>query len=338
VLVEAVCGLAVSTPGDLLMSAAEPAWPVAAGLGVAAASLAVGAGAMGLRWLRDLAVAFALGSLLVGMLTAGATATQHVVVLSLLSVAVAVVTLVVANGPVATGWVRPLVELGAASTLWALVAAAREASTTSTTTLVVLALAAAAVQAAATGVALRRTLLQMASPVLACAAWLVFSLDALDGNPQWVTVPIGLATLVVVALWRRDRAAHGLPVSSPEVVGLEVVGIAFLAGASVVQAVTESVAYAVLVAAIGLAVAAWGVLSRVRRRLAAGLGLVLLAVALLVGVPLVSLLPSWEGAGLWVLIGGVGLVVILVAVFLEQGRAAARSGLARFARTTTGWE
>ena len=335
VLVEAGCGLDVSTPGDLLWAGAEPAWPVAAGLAVAAASLAVGASAVGVRWLRDLAVAFGLGAMLVGMLTAGATATQQVVTLSLLSVVTAVATLVVADRPRAAGWVRPLVELGAASTLWALLAAV---SAPSTTTLLVAALGAAAVQAAAIGVALHRTLLQMASPVLACAAWLVFSVDALDGNPQWVTVPIGLATLVVVALWRRDRAARGLPVSAPEVVGLEVVGVAFLAGASVVQAVTESVAYAVLVAAIGLAVAGWGVVSRVRRRLAAGLGLVLVGVALLVGVPLVSLLPSWEGAGLWVLIGGVGLVVILVAVFLEQGKAAARSGLSRFAHTTSGWE
>ncbi|HET6968845.1 MAG TPA: hypothetical protein VFI44_11225, partial [Ornithinibacter sp.] len=313
----------------------EPSWSVAAALAVVAASLAVAASAVGIRWLRDLAVAFGLVALLVAMLSAGATVTAQVVVVSLLSVALAIVTLVVAAGPHAPAWRRPLVEAGAASALWAFLTTV---TTTSSTMLLVLVLAAAAVQAAAAGVALHRTLLQMASPLLACAAWLVFSREALVGSPQWETVPVGLAILVVVALWRRDRAALRQPVASPEIVAVELVGIAFLAGGSVVQSVTESVAYAVLTAAIGLAVAAWGVVSRVRRRVGAGLGIVLLAVALLVGVPLVRLLPSWEGAGLWVLIGGVGLVVILVAVFLERGKAAARSGLARFSRTTSGWE
>ncbi|HSO65727.1 MAG TPA: hypothetical protein VLQ78_11575 [Ornithinibacter sp.] len=335
VLVETVCAWVALAPAAVLWPAVEPSWPVASALAVVAASLAVAASAVGVRWLRDLAMAFGLLALLGAMVTAGATVTDQVVVLSLLSVVVAAATLTVARGPHAPTWLRPLVEVGAASTLWAFLLAS---TTSSGTMLLVLVLAAAAVQAAAVGVALRRTLLQMASPVLAVAAWVVFTEEALGGNPQWVTVPMGLAVLVAVALWRRDRAELGLSVSSPEIVALEMVGIAFLAGASVVQSVTESVVYAALTAAIGLAVTAWGVVSRVRRRVAAGLGLVLVAVALLVGVPLVQLLPSWEGAGLWVLIGGVGLVVILVAVFLERGKAAARSGLARFAETTSGWE
>ena len=33
--------------------------------------------------------------------------------------------------------------------------------------------------------------------------------------------------------------------------------------------------------------------------------------------PRLNLLPSWEGAGLWILIGGVGLLTVLVAGMLE---------------------
>lgn len=136
---------------------------------------------------------------------------------------------------------------------------------------------------------------------------------ALDGNPQWVTVPIGLAILVVVALWRRDREQHGGPVASTEFIVVELVGIGFLVGSALVQTLTEALAYAVLAGAIGLGVLAWGVVTKVRRRVAAGAAVVLTSVALLIGVPLVNLLPSWEGAGLWVPIGGVGLLAVLVA-------------------------
>ena len=154
-----------------------------------------------------------------------------------------------------------------------------------------------------------------------------------------MTVPIGLATLVVVALWRRDRRAHGGQVASPEIVVLELVGIAFLAGSALVQAVTESVAYAVLAIAVGLSVAAWGVVSTVRRRVAAGVGIVLVAVVLLVGIPLWNLLlPAWDAAFLWVLIGLAGLVALVVAGLLDRGRAAARRELTRIEESTAGWE
>jgi hypothetical protein len=56
---------------------------------------------------------------------------------------------------------------------------------------------------------------------------------------------------------------------------------------------------------------------------------VLLSVAVLVGVPLVSFLPSWEGAGLF---------AVLNARLSERGRAAVRQSLTRPADATVGWE
>ena len=112
-----------------------------------------------------------------------------------------------------------------------------------------------------------------------------------------------------------------------------------LVGAALVQTVTQSVAYAVLAASIGLGVAAWGVVSRVRRRVAAGIGIVLVAVVLLVGVPLWDLLlPSWDAASFWVLIGLAGLVALVVAGTLDWSRATARRQLTRVEEATAGWE
>ena len=124
--------------------------------------------------------------------------------------------------------------------------------------LLVLCLAAAAVQAATIGVVFQVLVVQCMSPLFACGAWLTYASVLLNGNPQWSTVPIGLALLVVVGLWRHDRVVHGGDVAAPEIVGLEFVGIGFLVGSSFAQAVSENVAYALLALTFGLIIAEWG--------------------------------------------------------------------------------
>ena len=84
--------------------------------------------------------------------------------------------------------------------------------------------------------------------------------------------------------------------------------------------------------------AAWGTVTKVRRRVVAGVVVVLAALVLLVGVPLVRMLPGWRGAGLWVLIAGAGLAALLVATLLEQGRSVVRRVLVGFGSATKGWE
>ncbi|HET7820175.1 MAG TPA: hypothetical protein VFL10_01510 [Ornithinibacter sp.] len=335
-VVAGICGFDVVAPEGLWREVTHPSLPVAAGLAVVATALSAAPRRLRIGWLPDLAVAYGLGALLVGMMAAGIGVRTRVVVLCLVTVASAMGALLLSRGPGRARWLRPVVEAGVATALWAF---ALGLFATSGTMLLAPVLAASAVLAAAVGTAYGRVFLEMASPVLACGAWLVFSTHALDGNPQWVTVPIGLATLVVVALWRRDRRAHGGRPAAPEIVVLELVGIAFLVGAALVQAVTESVAYAVLATAIGLAVAGWGVVSRVRRRVAAGVGIVLVGVVLLVGVPLWNLLlPAWDAAVLWVLIGLAGIVALLVAGTIDWSRATARRGLTRVEEATADWE
>jgi hypothetical protein len=258
----------------------------------------------------------------------------HVTTLSLLSAACAMRTLSRSVRRPAADWRRPLLVLGGATAVSALVAAVPSGD------LMLLApgLVASALQAAAAGVALRSTALQMLSPVLACAAWLVFSTQAMGHAPQWVTMPIGVAILAVEAPWQRDREQHGGGVAAPEIVALELVEVGFLVGAAFVQAVTEAVGYAVLAGAVGILLTGWGVVTRVRRRVATGSVVVTAAVVMLIGVPLVRLLPAVDTTVGWLLMIALGLAVLLFASLLEKGRAAVRNGLSRFAEATEGWE
>ncbi len=206
------------------------------------------------------------------------------------------------------------------------------------TALVSPALLVAAVMSAAIAVELRSLTAQVCTPVLVCTAWIVYAVRALDGNPQWVAVPIGLTLLVIVGLLRHRLRTSGNDPAALEVVLLELAGIGCLVGSSFVQAFTVALAYAALAAVLGLLVAGWGVLTRVRRRVTAGAAVAFAGLLVLVGVPLAQLLPAWSGVTLWVTIACVGLLAIVGATLLEKGRAVLRAGLDSFAALTEGWE
>jgi len=316
---------------------ATPSWPVATGLLLVAAALVTGAGPLAQTWMRGLGMAFGAVSVVEALQAGHAGTGVQTAVLAVLSTVCAVLSLSLFVGQRAQTWQRPPLALGVAFAAGAIMVAVGSVPTYDSM-LLVPGLAASAIQAAAVGIVLRNTRVEMLSPVLACAAWLVFSSGAMGDNAQWVTVPLGLAILTVVELWRQDRKQRGGRLAATEIVVLELTGVALLVGAAFVQTVTVAVAYAALAAILGLAVIGWGVLTRVRRRLAAGALIVLASLALLIAVPLVGLMPAWQGAALWVLIAAVGLVALLIASFLEQGKAAAHKGMSRFGEATAGWE
>ena len=68
-----------------------------------------------------------------------------------------------------------------------------------------------------------------------------------------------------------------------------------------------------------------GALTRVRRRLFAGVAIVLVIV---IG-QVVDLIPTIEGRALWAVIVGVGIVLIIIATGIERGRARAAAAIAQ---------
>jgi hypothetical protein len=285
--------------------------------------------------LRYVAIAYVVAAEVEALVVAAATAGQQVAVLGATSLVCSVVVLVPLPREWLSDWRTPLMALGAGTALTAVVIALTELPDT---WLMPPTLLIAAAQIAAISLAARSMVLGMLVPPLVCAAWLFYAASALDGNPQWVMVPIGLTVLVVVGLMRaRLRQAHQDPAPVP-VVLLELVGIACLVGPSFVQALTVALGYAALAAAIGVLVGAWGLVTRVRRRLLTGALVVLLAALVLVGVPLALLVPAWTGATLWIVLIAVGVLAILGATLLEQGRAVVRRGTGGLRRLTAGWE
>jgi hypothetical protein len=308
-------------------------WTVAA-LAVSAVSCGLVAQPLAQPWLRHAAVVGGVAAVVEALVVVSATSTAQVYVLAALGVVTAVGLLTV--GRAALGpWSAPAAVGSALTTVMSVGAALVVLPDTA---LLPVALLAAAICAASIGTAWHDVTLTVLAPVLACAAWIVWAQGALDGNPQWTTVPVGLTLLVIVGLVRRAYRERGARVDGDEVQLLELVGVAFLVGASYVQVFTVGLQYTLLAAALGLGVVVWGVLTRVRRRLVAGCVVVLTALLLLVLVPLAHLLPAFTSAAVWVAIAGIGLVALMAATLLEQGRAVVRRGIDELHHLTEGWE
>ena len=135
---------------------------------------------------------------------------------------------------------------------------------------------------AAFGVTRRQSALLLASPWALCAAWLVVARSSIDDGAVWFTVPVGLTVLVTVALARRQRRDEGHEPGSRLLSALEFLGVALMVVTPITEAIVTNLAHVAVSLAIGVGLAAWGVVTRVRHRLAAGAVVVVISLLVLV--------------------------------------------------------
>ncbi|HEX9122507.1 MAG TPA: hypothetical protein VF984_03990 [Actinomycetota bacterium] len=200
------------------------------------------------------------------------------------------------------------------------------------------ALSVSGVQTVALGITLRRPEPLYASPLLFCGAWLLFASEALVGEAQWFTVPIGIALLVVVGVARAARRHELASLMPPELLALEYLGMALVVGDGLAESITTSPTYGLFALALGAGLAVWGALTKVRRRAAFGAGAAVLAVALMVGGPIARLAPRVTGPVLWVVLAAAGVVLIAIATGLERGRAKVTAAIRQLDTLTEDWE
>ncbi len=167
---------------------------------------------------------------------------------------------------------------------------------------------------------------------------MLFASEALAGEAQWFTVPIGIALLAVVGIARAARRHEPEPLMPPALLGLEYLGMALVVGDGLVESITRSPSRGLFALAFGVGLAVWGALTRVRRRAAFGAGAAVLGVALMVGGPIARLAPRVKGPALWVVLAAAGVVLIAIATGLERGRAKVATAIRRLDILMEGWE
>jgi hypothetical protein len=339
VLYEASAVLLMASP-DVPRS---PAWSVvAAALASTSAAVALLARPTGQDWLRWTAAVILPGA---ALLLAGAVelGTTPFVASALLASLVAVVLGSVLVEAGARSWPGPILLTGAILlTAGATVAFGQWPDRT----LLVLAFGTTGVELLGIGLATRRVGWLAVAPWAFLAAWVTYASEALTGDPQWITLPLGLTTIAMVEIvrWSRrrvgadDRPTGGTTTAAPVLALTDLAGMAFVVGPAIVETVTRSPVYGLVAAALGAGLLALAVLTRVRRRLIVGATTVLAALVLMIVPPLVDLVPPLTGWVPWALLALLGLAALMGAAFLEKGRMLVRRGLRTFAELTRDWD
>jgi hypothetical protein len=325
----------VSGPATTLHPLGPALLAVSAGLVMEAIAAALAARPYRIGLLREVSALLATGAGAAALVDAqvGLDAAVAASILSGLTCMVA--TLIVWVTRPASTWFRPLAVFAAVSSLTGLGMALALLPDREPLTLTLLVLG---VEAAAAGLTLHRVELLYASPPLLCGAWLLFASLALSGSPEWFSVPVGVAILVVVELVRWDLRSRERSLSAPELLAVEYIGMLLVVSTALFQTVADTVAYGLLGVGLGAGVAAWGVESRVRRRVWVGSGAVLAALVLMLGVPVVRLVPAVQGVTLWAALAGIGVGLLALATVLERSRVRVRTTIRRLSELTAGWE
>jgi hypothetical protein len=232
-----------------------------------------------------------------------------------------------------TSWLGALLPLAAMAGVAGLVAAAVDGRRG----LLAAGLLVIALQAAAGSLVLARPGLGRLAPPLACGAWLELTAEAIGGEPQWLTIPVGLTLLVVVEMTRaQHRRARG-PLAS-ELRLVEYAGMLLVVGVPLVQTVTRSASYGLLASLLAIGLCVWAAATRIRRRLIVGSVSLLLALFSMIAVPVAQAVPALHAAGLWIVLTAVGLVLMTLAISLERGRARIAAAVSQIDQLLQGWE
>ncbi len=330
---------AAGTAATLVLAtegAREPTgWSLAASLGMWALAAGLAARPLAMPLYREAAAILAIGAGVARGYAVAAGPTDIVAGSVAVAVVATMATLVLWRWREDSPWTRPLIVAATLANAGAAVAAAGQLPDR---TLLVAVFAAGGLQALAAG-AVRRTLPYFyAGVALLLASWLTYASEVLGGNPHWYTLPIGVSIMILVDLTRWDRHRTGTDPASPELEVADGIGIAFIVGASLAQTVYTSTAFGFVAIALGVALCGWAAVTRVRRRLYGGAATVVLAAVLIVAVPLAEIIPQFRGLTLWATVFAVGTVLILVATYLERGRARVAAGVRRIEDILEDWE
>jgi hypothetical protein len=159
--------------------------------------------------------------------------------------------------------------------------------------------------------------------------------EGVSGNALWYTVPIALVLLAEVEILRATRRAAGAPPGQDAVV-LEWVGIGLLATPPLVEMFTNSLIYGLVAFATAGVILIWAVLTKVRRRTVTAACLALATAVLMIFAAASAAAP--ESAAFWILAGGIGFAVMLVAALVEAYRTRRGQVMSRLDQLMDGWE
>jgi hypothetical protein len=307
-------------------------YAIASGVALLSIGLARGASPLGIGLLRESSAITSLLAVNLAADTADLSQTVNAMALILLAVGATFSSLWLWRRRPAAIWITSLVVLAAAANVETVYFAIQALPDRAMAVAVLLSIGS---QAVALGVTRSMPGALAVGPPAAALAFVLSVGESVSGSAQWYTVPIALVILAEVEILRAIRRAAGAGQGEDAIV-LEWVGIGLLAAPALVEMFTSSLVYGLGAFGVAGAMLIWAIVTKVRRRAVAAASIAIAAAVLIIFAAAAGAAP--QSAVFWILAGGIGLAVMLVAALVEAYRTRRGQVMVRLDHLMEGWE
>jgi hypothetical protein len=325
----AVAGVFIAT---LAYQGDSEGYAIASGVALLSIGLARGASPLRIGLLRESSAITSLLAVNLAVDTADLSQTVIAIAVILLAVGASFSSLWLWRRRRAAAWMTPLAVLAAAANVETVYFAIQALPDRAMAVAVLLSIGS---QAVALGVTRNLPWALAVGPPAAALAFVLSLGESVSGSAQWYTVPIALVILAEVEILRATRRAAGGG-QGEDAVLLEWVGIGLLAAPALVEMFTSSLVYGLGAFGVAGAMLIWAIVTKVRRRAVAAASIAIATAVLIIFAAAAGAAP--QSAVFWILAGGIGLAVMLVAALVEAYRTRRGQMMVRVDQLMEGWE
>lgn len=308
-------------------------WLVAAGLAFTTIAAATGSRAVNIPRLRTGSGVPALGALAAILLALDVPPLGVGVAMTVVASIATLSCVVLVGANRDSGWIGATVVTSIAATLLAVPAAITEYPATELAVLIVIAIGG---QAIAYGVVFKqRGLIAIGPPMLGLAA-IVLAAESASGSALWYAVPIAVVMLAEADILRPMMSNDSDEGRSVALLVLEWSGIALIGLPPLAEMFTTNLAFGLIGFALAVGLMAWALLTKVKRRVLAAC--VVATSSAMLSLAAAAASNVQDSAGFWIIGGGIGLSIMLIAGFVEAYRSRSGALMNRLGDLMEDWE
>jgi hypothetical protein len=308
-------------------------WLVAAGLAFTTIATATGSRAIDIARLRSGSGIPALGALGAALLALDVSPFGIGVAMTTVASVATLFSVVLVSRHHNSSWIETGVITGIAATLLAVPIAITGYPATE---LVVLILVVIGGQAIAYGIVFKRQMLIAAGPPVLGLAAIALAVESASGSALWYTVPVAIVMLAEADLLQPMLSNDSNDRRSLALLILEWSGVALIGIPPLIEMFRTNVAFGLVGFALAVGLMAWALLTKVKRRVLAAC--VVATSSTMLSLAAAAASNVQDSAGFWIVGGGIGFSIMLIAGFVEAYRSRSGALMRRLGDLMEEWE
>jgi hypothetical protein len=329
----ALTGITVSIAQAVSLDSNRLWWATALGLALTTVAVATGGRAIGIARVRIGTGLPALGAITAALMALDVSAFGIGISMVMAAATATLATVWLVSRNSGRDWIETVLIAGIAATAIAVPIAINELPASELTVMILVAIGG---QAITYGIVFdRQPLVVLGPPALGLAAIMLVA-ESASGSALWYTVPVAVVMLaesdILHRMTRRDSDAQ----RSIAVLILEWSGVALLGLPPLVEMFTTNVIFGLVGFGFAVGLLIWAVLTRVKRRVLAACVVATLSTMLTLAAAGASSVQ--DSAAFWIIGGGIGFSIMLIAGFVEAYRSRSGAVMTRLGDLMENWE